>query len=162
LSPSLHEATATQVLLLHNALVQSLPERQALPMPHLPQMAPPQSTSVSEPFFVLSVHDPVAATQTLPLQLLDRQSELVPQLLPSPHLPQVEPPQSTSVSVPSFVPFEHEAGGCVHTLFEHNAVVQSAAPRQLLPVLHLGQEAPPQSTSVSVPFFTLSVQVGCG
>jgi hypothetical protein len=41
----------------------------------------------------------------------------------------------------------------------HTFVVQSAGAPQRSPAAHFGQE-PPQSTLASVPFFTLSVQVG--
>jgi hypothetical protein len=46
-----------------------------------------------------------------------------------------------------------------HTLPEQMAVVQSAPVEQPLPTPHFVQE-PPQSTSVSVLFFTVSLHVG--
>jgi hypothetical protein len=39
----------------------------------------------------------------------------------------------------------------------HTPFTQSAAPLQALPSLHLGHWAPPQSTSVSVPFLVASL-----
>jgi hypothetical protein len=44
-------------------------------------------------------------------------------------------------------------------LLMHTPLWQSVAPVQTLPATHLGQLAPPQSVSVSVPFLTTSVQV---
>jgi hypothetical protein len=44
----------------------------------------------------------------------------------------------------------------------HTPLEQSAAPAHFLPSAHVlaGAQLPPQSTSVSVPFFTVSVQEG--
>jgi hypothetical protein len=46
-----------------------------------------------------------------------------------------------------------------HTLPVQTAVVQSPGPAHVLPAAHLGQ-VPPQSLSVSLPFFTVSLQAG--
>src|SRR5512145_1425947 len=76
---------------------------QAFPTPHFVVQEPPQSTSVSVPFFARSLH--AAAWQTLVLQTPLAQSEPVEQALP---FAQVlvgaqPPPQSVSVSVPFLV-----------------------------------------------------------
>jgi hypothetical protein len=42
----------------------------------------------------------------------------------------------------------------------HTPLAQSAAAPHNLPVAHLVAQLPPQSTSVSVSFFTLSAHVG--
>jgi len=80
--------------------------RQVLPCAS--QVAPPQSTSVSSPFLTPSVHvgawQVVPASVVLALQTPSTQSPATRQLLVSAHLPQVAPPQSTSVSSPSLTP----------------------------------------------------------
>jgi hypothetical protein len=48
-----------------------------------------------------------------------------------------------------------------HAPFTQAAVRQSAPRSQSLPLSHRGQ-SPPQSTSVSIPFFAPSVQPGAG
>ena len=73
---------------------------------HLAHVPPPQSMSVSAPFFTASPQ--VGAEQTPPLQTPLTQSLARRQILPVPHLGQAPPPQSTSVSVPFFTPSEHE------------------------------------------------------
>jgi hypothetical protein len=74
---------------------------QTLPVVHLVQPLPPQSASVSVPFFTLSEH--VGTWHLPPVQTALVQSALAPQVLPSPHLGQPPvPPQSTSVSLPFF------------------------------------------------------------
>ncbi len=52
----------------------------------------------------------VAAWQTPPTQTLSTQSEPTLQFLPSAHGAHALPPQSVSVSVPSFAPSEQLAG----------------------------------------------------
>ena len=63
---------------------------------HLGQAPPPQSRSVSGPFFTVSVHEGTWHTWFSQTPLL--QSVAASQPLPSSHLSQVSPPQSTSVS----------------------------------------------------------------
>ncbi|MGI8854968.1 MAG: hypothetical protein ACR2JW_04390 [Thermomicrobiales bacterium] len=48
--------TVTHTPLLQRPLVQSVPTRHCLPTPHFEQVGPPQSTSVSLPFFTPSTH----------------------------------------------------------------------------------------------------------
>jgi hypothetical protein len=81
------------------------------------------------------------------------QSLLVPQA-------EHEPPQSVSVSVPFLVPSEQLDAWHVPAM--HTPLVQSAPVVQPLPSAHLsvGAHEPPQSTSVSVPFLTMSPHVG--
>src|SRR4051794_17518007 len=50
--------------------------------------------------------------------------------------------------------------GAAHALPVHTPLWQSVPPVQPLLVGHLGQDPPPQSVSVSVPFLTPSPQVG--
>jgi hypothetical protein len=62
------------------------------------QAAPPQSTSVSVPFFTPSVQAGNAQIEFLHTPL--EQSEPIAQPAPSTHTAHVPPPQSTSVSSP--------------------------------------------------------------
>src|ERR1041385_7170641 len=98
-------------------------------------------------------------THLLPVQSSPAtQSVPVTHALPVAHFGQ-PPPQSTSVSVPSFMLFAAQIGS-VHTLAMQFAFWQSAGPPQPWPAGHFGQVPPPQSTPVSAAFFTLSVHVG--
>jgi hypothetical protein len=106
---------------------------------------------------IVSVQLPAA--QSLLEQIPLRQSDVLSQALLSAHLPQL-PPQSTSVSDPSFTASEQE--GIEQTLPMHVPLLQSEPTKQAFPVRHLPHVAPPQSTSVSAPFLTLSVHVGVG
>jgi hypothetical protein len=118
------------------------------------QVPPPQSTSVSTPFFRLS--EQLAVTQVPPMQLPPTwQSPSMLQCLPAAHLVAQLPPQSMSVSLPFFTLSPQLATWQV-TL--HTPLRQSLAPAQSLPSVHFGQPEP-QSLSVSVPFFTPSVQL---
>jgi hypothetical protein len=87
--------------------------RQDLPEAHLPQVAPPQSMSVSVPFLTTSVQ--VAAWHRFgaPEQTPLWQSPATVQSPFVAHPPQVPPPQSTSVSAPFSVPSVHV--GAWHT-----------------------------------------------
>lgn len=71
---------------------------------HLSAQLPPQSTSVSSPFFTLSVQADALHTSSPHTPL--RQSAAVAQPWPSGHKPH-EPPQSLPVSSPSFSPESH-------------------------------------------------------
>ena len=85
---------------------QSLAARQDLLSAQSPQVAPPQSTSVSVPFLTPSEH--VGAWQTLATQTLLAQSLATVQPPPAPQ-PAHEPPQSMPVSAPFLTPSEHVA-----------------------------------------------------
>ena len=81
-------------------VVQSVEAVQVLPEPHAVHTEPPQSVSVSVPFFTESVQ--LALWQNPPEQTPPTQSPLAAQRLPAPHFGHVAPPQSTSVSAPFF------------------------------------------------------------
>jgi hypothetical protein len=129
------------------------------PAAHFVRQAPPQSTSVSVPFFTVSVQ--VGVTQTPSAQTPLVQSLPVPQPLPLAHgFPGAHvPPQSTSVSVPFFTVSAQVGATQMWSAAGQTPSAQSGATAQALPVAHRGQ-VDPQSTSVSVPFLTASVQLG--
>jgi hypothetical protein len=141
-------------------LVQSDGAPQILPLPQAGHPAPPQSVSVSVPFFTVSTH--VAAWQVLvglPLHTPVVQSAPVPQVFPTPQSAQFGPPQSLSLSLWFCTPSPQV--GAAHWPAVHTPLWQSFGPRQALDVPHLLQPLdPPQSASVSVWFFTVSRQVG--
>jgi hypothetical protein len=140
-------------------LVQSVPVVHARLGPQRLQLvAPPQSTSLSPWFLTTSEHD--GAAQRLPVQTPLVQSVVVRQPCPVPHLPQNDPPQSMSVSPWFLTPSEQL--GAWQTLPVQTPLVQSPGVVQPLPLAHFfaGAQDPPQSTSVSVPFFTTSAHVG--
>ena len=121
------------------------------------QAPPPQSTSVSLPFIMWSVHD--GTSHTPPVQVPLEQSVATRQLLPSPQGPQAGPPQSTSVSVPSLLALAQPA--VWHSPAEHVPPMQSVPARQAFPFPQRSQvPVPPQSMSVSTPSFRWSTQVG--
>jgi hypothetical protein len=162
LSPSLHVAAATQALLLHRLLEQSLAAAHALPLAQWGQLGPPQSTSVSAPFLAPSVQLGPDGVQTLLVHSVLTQSAPATHALPSEHLGQLGPPQSTSVSLPFLVLSEQLVLGAVQRLLLHRALEQSAAPLHALPVAHFGHAGPPQSMSVSEPSRVPLVQVAGG
>jgi hypothetical protein len=91
-----------QLKALQIPLVQSEALVQCLPEPQVGQLPPPQSMSVSVPFWTPSVQ--LAALQLPPWHTWVVQSEPKTQLWPTAQLGQLPPPQSTSVSVPFFTP----------------------------------------------------------
>jgi hypothetical protein len=119
---------------------------------------PLASSQVSAPFFTPSPQ--AGAWQMPPVHTPLAQSAAPPHTLPSAHLfaGAQEPPQSTSVSVPFFT-VSLQAGTWQMPPVQ-TPLAQSPAPPQTLPSAHLfaGAQEPPQSTSVSVPFFTVSLQ----
>ncbi|HVU03081.1 MAG TPA: hypothetical protein VHE30_15075 [Polyangiaceae bacterium] len=80
-------------------VVQSVPVRHFFPEPQAVQVPPPQSTSVSLPFWTASLH---AGVRQVPLQTPEVQSLAAVHVLLSTHFGQPPPPQSTSVSLPFF------------------------------------------------------------
>jgi hypothetical protein len=88
------------MLPMHTPLWQSAATPQTLPAAHLTQV-PPQSMSVSVPFFTRSLHAGAWHVRGDPLHTPLWQSAATAHVLPAPHLPQL-PPQSMSVSVPFF------------------------------------------------------------
>jgi hypothetical protein len=94
-----------------------------MPLPQLPQLAPPQSMPVSVPFFTPS--EQRGTWHTPPVHTPLVQSPANAQVTPLAHGEQLPPPQSTPVSVPFFTPSVHT--GARHTPPEHTRFVQSVA-----------------------------------
>jgi hypothetical protein len=86
-----------------------------------------------------------------PLHTPLEQSPATTQELPLGHFAQLDPPQSTSLSVPFFTPSEHVAAWQVP--LAHTRLRQSVPTEQVSPVLQPMQMPPPQSTSVSRSFW---------
>jgi hypothetical protein len=84
----------------HTPLWQSAATAHVPLVGHFGQVPPPQSTSVSAPFFTLSVQ--LADWQMLPTQTPLWQSPPTLHVLPAAHFGHEAPPQSMSVSVPFF------------------------------------------------------------
>jgi len=156
-------------------LEQSLPTSQVTPTAHGPH-EPPQSVPVSLPFLIVSLH--VAAAHVLVVtlvvvfvallkmlvvvvtQLLLQQSPESTHVASAPHFGQELPPQSVADSFPFLMPSEQVAATqrCVALL--QCELAQSLLLLQARPAWHLGHVLPPQSTAVSSPFFSPSVQDG--
>jgi hypothetical protein len=134
-----------QMLEIQLADVQSVLLAQPWSFGHLGQV-PPQSVPVSLPFLVPSVHDGVWHAPLMhawpPVQL--HVMLLVQLSLSCPHLP------TRSAHVKGLQP---------HVPLVHGPLAQSVSPPQVLPGGHVAPQLPPQSTSVSAPFFTASLQV---
>jgi hypothetical protein len=141
---------------VHTPLVQSRAVPQAWLVPHLLQL-PPQSTSLSVPFFTVSPQVGTAHLFAVHTPLV--QSAATRQALVSAHLLQL-PPQSTSVSVPFFTLSVQPPGAHTKGLPVQTPLMQSAGAKHVFVLAHLGHVLPPQSASVSVPFFAPSRQVG--
>jgi hypothetical protein len=120
--------------------------------------APPQSTSVSLPFFISSWHRFATHTFDVAAQNVETQSMDAEHFLPLSHGAQTPPPQSTSVSFPFFMPSWHcsETHTCVE--LSQSKLAQSELDMHALPTTHPGQLVPPQSTSVSPALKTPSSQ----
>lgn len=88
---------------MQNADKQSASRAHVLINAQGPQVAPPQSTSVSSPDFVLSVQDGGGAAQTAAVQMPLIQSLCDRQARPVAH-GEHAPPQSGAVSLPFFSP----------------------------------------------------------
>ena len=129
---------------------QSFVPLQLLPSQQVTQL-PPQSTSLSDPFFF-----PSSQLMQAPCsQLLEAQSLAKPQLLPSGQSWQ-GPPQSTSDS-PWFFTSSAQVGS-LQTPKMQVTLRQSAWVSQKRPLAQALQ-GPPQSTSDSPPFFSPSSQL---
>jgi hypothetical protein len=83
---------------VHTPLAQSLAPAHFLPVTHLGHRAPPQSTSVSGPFFVPSAHVAAWHLSGVPEQTKLAQSLAPEHVLPAAHDGHAAPPQSMSVS----------------------------------------------------------------
>src|SRR5579859_7807722 len=151
LTPS--EQVAVWQVTLQTALVQSLAPVQSLPSAHFGQLAPPQSVSLSVPFFTPSGH--AGARQVPAGQTPLWQSAAPPHVLPVSHLAQL-PPQSLSVSLPFFTRSEQLA--VWQMLPVQTPLLQSTPEPHARFVSQRGQVrlAPPQSMSDSSPFLTTS------
>src|SRR5437867_1300719 len=86
------------------------------------------------------------------------QSALTAQVVPRAQARGQAAPQSTPDSVPFLIPSEHEAETHRFVVASHAPLSQSLPVAQLFPSAHFEHE-PPQSTSVSGPFFIASVHV---
>ncbi len=92
-------------------LTQSPPPPQPRPLAHLrtgdavaAAQEPPQSTAVSVPFLVMSVHDGAAQVRAAAGQTPLTQSVPTRQVLPATQTGHAAPPQSMSTSVPFLIP----------------------------------------------------------
>src|SRR3954454_8450012 len=101
----------------------------------------------------------VCAWHTPPAQIPLTQSLPLAHFCPLAHFGQFGPPQSMSVSPSFWIPSEHVGAGSTQTPAVHTPVTQSVPLPHFLPSAHFGQFGPPQSTSVSCPFWTPSEQV---
>src|SRR6266567_4143583 len=119
---------------------------------HFAQVSPPQSTSLSSPFFWPSSQALATHTRRVTWQPPLEQSAPVAQARPVAQPSQSPPPQSTSVSAPLLTPSRHAEGTHLWPALQV-ALAQSGSIAHALPSVHAGQAPPPQSTSVSVPSF---------
>jgi hypothetical protein len=87
------------------------------------------------------------------------QSPLPWQSRPTLHFVAHEPPQSTSVSSPSFAKLVHCA---THAPLLQKVLEQSEPALHVFPSAHFVMHEPPQSMSVSSPFLILSMHVASG
>jgi hypothetical protein len=133
-----------------NDFTQSLSSSQPSPEPQAGQAPPPQSTSVSS-----GSRTPLKQTglvwsgvQKLPVQTPLKQSSWTWQFHPTLHFVGHEPPQSTSVSEPSFAVLWH---GETHTALTQKVLAQSEPTPHFLSSAHFFVHEPPQSVSVSEP-----------
>jgi hypothetical protein len=170
--PSVVHAAAAQTWVFGSQTpeVQSAGTAQERPFAHLLGQEPPQSTSVSVPFLKPSPQVGAAQSRVEGLQNPEVQSVDAAQPPPIPHVfpwaTQVAPPQSVPVSEPFFTPSEQVGAGGVAHSFEalQKPEVQSELAAHPTPSAQVRpsvrQSGPPQSTPVSLPFFTPSVHVG--
>ena len=122
-------------------VVQSPSAAQLNPVAHLAQLVPPQSTSLSSPFFSPSLH--LASLQRPSVQTKLRQSSLKRQLPPDGQRLGVHvSPQSVSDSLPLRTPSSHL--GAAQAPLLQTPDEQSRGTRQVWPVTH-GVQLPPQS-----------------
>jgi hypothetical protein len=143
---------------LQTPLWQSEPDAHVAPEPQAVQ-PPPQSVSVSAPFRTRSEqlgtwHFPTVQTRLVQLVAS------TPQLIPLPHGGHTPPPQSVSVSSPSMTPFEQLCCAQTWLVVQKRFGPQSVPDPHPCPAAHWVGQDPPQSTSVSVPLRTPSVQLG--
>ncbi len=154
LRPSVQDASL-HVPPMQKPVAQSVSMVHALPSEHRAEhAAPPQSTSVS-PWF-LTPSGQVGAWHAFgaPVQTPLVQSLLAAQLLLAAHAGHPSPPQSRSVSVPFLTRSAGTQVGTAQRPLVHTPLAQSVPASHILPSAHGEQPGPPQSRSVSAPFWT--------
>jgi hypothetical protein len=148
-----------------------VPVEHFAPTAHLAGQLPPQSVSVSVPFFTVSLQ--VGAWQVQGGDghtLFGPQTPLIQslpvlQFLPSAQVAPQQPPQLQSVSQASFghAGLVTQLATATQTPAGQLPLAQSVSAAHFSPSAHFlpcaTQVVPPQSTSVSEPFFTPSPQV---
>src|SRR5262249_26805848 len=112
---------------------------QPRPGPQGPHVAPPQSTSVSSPFFTVSSH--AGTWQTMLVHTPLWQSGAATHIRPSLHGPQSGPPQSTSVSLAFCTPSTQV--GSAHLFSWQTPLAQSLAATHSTQLLAPSQTFPP-------------------
>jgi hypothetical protein len=150
-----------QAVLAHSpALAQNAPAAQSAlvlqvrPDGHGLQIEPPQSVSLSSWLSCPSLH--AAAAQTPASQRRDTQSAAALQVEPAAQPVGQFPPQSTPASPPFLR--ESEQLAATHAPASQAPLWQSASTAQRAPTAHV-RHPPPQSMSVSLLFFCLSLHV---
>jgi hypothetical protein len=101
---SVHVAATVHALLEQAPLWQSPAAPHALAAGHEGQLLPPQSTSVSSPFWAASEHDVGATAHALAEHVADAQSLAAPQTAPREQAGHSPPPQSIADSRPLSTP----------------------------------------------------------
>jgi hypothetical protein len=127
------------------------------PSSHLAQL-PPQSVSVSSPFFVLSLHIGLMVHFSL-MHCCQSAHWLSKKHTEGSHPDGQSPPQSTPSSIPFLKPSEQL--GALHTCPMSGTTTQNRLRLQSSSAVHFlseshGWQLPPQSTSLSSLFCTLS------
>ncbi|CAF3570661.1 unnamed protein product [Rotaria sordida] len=152
-----------QITPSQTSLTQSLLTLHFKPSSHFGHNPPPQSSSVSGPFSVLSLQ--VGAKIDVPRQITPSQTSLIQSLLtlhfkPSSHFGHSPPPQSSSVSGPfSVLSLQLLISVPRQITPSQTSLIQSLLTLHFKPSSHFGHNPPPQSSSVSCPFTVLSTQV---
>src|SRR3569623_552736 len=147
----------------YSGLEQSLLAAQPTPAAQRGQLlAPPQSTPVATPVFTLSVQDGAAHRPAVHTPLVQSVPVPHPWLVP-PRAQVPLPPQSMPVSPPFFTPSLQV--GAAHRPAVHTPLAQLAPlVPHICPTAHswlvgAAAQVPPQSTSLSLPFLTVSLQL---
>lgn len=145
-------AALWHALLMHTFDWQSELALQAKPRAHGEQMPPPQSTSVSAPFFIPSMQLAEETQISIALQKLEMQSESEKHIFPPLHFGHVPPPQSMSDSAPFSMLSEHVGLGVPDELLDE--LLEELLELELSPELELAEAlsaqlpAPPSPSDV--------------